>query len=160
MDKNSQGLKHWAAQLKSGMPKEHLVNHFRQVALEHNAKSSVPSLEQLLNSEDSGKRIGVVIPQSESDVFLVNSLMQNLKKQYKDFNIYVFTQPQYYPYIEDNPAVHKCLPYSPQLENVLAMEGGGPHKGFFEMVFHPHTTTQKNLSFVHNGINKHQFSLI
>jgi len=160
VDKNSQGLKHWAAQLKGGTPKENILNHFRQVARDHNQKSSVASLETVLGTEDLGKRIGVVIPQSESDVFLVNSLMQNLKKQYKDFNIYVFTDPKYYPYIEDNPAVYKCLPYSPQVENVLGLEGAGAHKGFFEMVFHPHITTQKNLSFMHNGINKHQFSLI
>ena len=130
------------------------------MATTHNANLSIPSLEDFLDADDEGRRIGVVIPQSESDVFLVNSLMKNLKKQYEDFNIYVFTQPQYYPYIEDNPAVYKCLPHSPLVENAANLEGCGDHKGSFEMVFHPHTTTQKTLSFIHNGINKHQFSLI
>jgi|TARA_R110002020_G_scaffold36400_7_gene109339 glycosyltransferase involved in cell wall biosynthesis len=160
VDKNSQGFKHWVKQLKGGLPPEDLINHFKKVATTHNANLSIPSLEDFLDADDEGRRIGVVIPQSESDVFLVNSLMKNLKKQYEDFNIYVFTQPQYYPYIEDNPAVYKCLPHSPLVENAANLEGCGDHKGSFEMVFHPHTTTQKTLSFIHNGINKHQFSLI
>ena len=160
VDENSQGLKHWVSQLAGGLPREHVVNHFREVAHKHNTQSQLPSLEELFTPEDDGRRIAVVIPQSESDVFLVNSLLKNLQKQYKNFNIYIFTDPKYYEYIEDNPAVHRCLPYSSVVENSFALEGGGGHKGFFEMVFHPHTTTQKNLCFTHNGINKHQFSLM
>jgi hypothetical protein len=160
VDKNSQGLKHWVGQLQAGLPLEDLVQHFKNVATTHNSKAQQPTLEQLLGTDDQGKRLAVVIPQSESDVFLVNSLMKNLKRQYKNFNIYVFTHPHYYPYIEDNPAVYKCLPHSPFVENALALEGAGEHKGLFEMAFYPHITTQKTLSFIHNGVDKHQFSLI
>jgi hypothetical protein len=51
------------------------------------------------------------------------------------------------------------MPYSPNLENSFSMEGAGDHEGLFEMVFYPHTTTQKNISYIHNGLDKHQFSL-
>jgi len=73
--------------------------------------------------------------------------------------LYIFTQPQFYPFIDDNPAVYKLLPYNPIIENQLTMEGVSDHEGFFEMVFYPHATTQKSLSYLHNGVNKHQFSL-
>ena len=113
----------------------------------------------MLGDEDKGKRIAVVIPQSETDVLLINSLLKNLKKQYKKYNLYIFTQPQYFSYIDDNPYVHKIMPYSPSLENPLLMEGAGDHEGLFEMAFYPHTTTQKNMSYIHNALDKHQFSL-
>ena len=100
------------------------------------------------------------MPEAETDVFLINSLINNFKKQYEEYNIYFFTKPEYFEYIEDHPNIHKCLPYSPLLENCLALEGVGEHEGLFEMVFYPNTTTQKSAAYIHNGLNTHQFSLV
>ena len=159
VDENSQGLKHWLGQLNGGKNPAEVVNHFKQVALDHNQKINTQDLSDLLGDKDKGKRIAIVIPQSETDVFLVNSLIKNFKKQYKDYNLYIFTQPQYFPFIDDNPDIHRVVPYSPNLENSFLMEGVGEHEGLFEMVFYPHTTTQKNICYIHNGLDKHQFSL-
>ena len=159
VDENSQGFKHWMGQLEAGKQPAEIINHFRQVALEHNQKTNTLDLSEMLGDEDKGKRIAVVIPQSETDVLLINSLLKNLKKQYKKYNLYIFTQPQYFPYIDDNPHIHKLIPYSPSVENSLLMEGVGDHEGLFEIVFYPHTTTQKNMSYIHNALDKHQFSL-
>tara|TARA_R110002110_G_scaffold85081_1_gene220997 strand:+ start:2062 stop:3954 length:1893 start_codon:yes stop_codon:yes gene_type:complete len=159
VDENSQGFKHWMGQLEAGKQPAEIINHFKQVALEHNQKTNTLDLSEMLGDEDKGKRIAVVIPQSETDVLLINSLLKNLKKQYKKYNLYIFTQPQYFSYIDDNPYVHKIMPYSPSLENPLLMEGAGDHEGLFEMAFYPHTTTQKNMSYIHNALDKHQFSL-
>ena len=159
VDENSQGFKHWMGQLEAGKQPAEIINHFRQVALEHNQKTNTLDLSEVLGDEDKGKRIAVVIPRSETDVLLINSLLKNLKKQYKKHNIYVFTEPQYFPYIDDNPYIHKILPYAPSLENSLLMEGAGDHGGLFEMAFYPHTTTQKNMSYIHNALDKSQFSL-
>ena len=159
VDENSQGFKHWMGQLEAGKQPAEIINHFRQVALEHNQKTNTLDLSEMLGDEDKGKRIAVVIPQSETDVLLINSLLKNLKKQYKKYNLYIFTQPQYFPYIDDNPHIHKLIPYSPSIENPLLMEGAGDHGGLFEIVFYPHTTTQKNMSYIHNALDKHQFSL-
>ena len=159
VDENSQGFKHWMGQLEAGKQPAEIINHFRQVALEHNQKTNTLDLSEMLGDEDKGKRIAVVIPQSETDVLLINSLLKNLKKQYKKYNLYIFTQPQYFPYIDDNPHIHKLIPYSPSIENPLLMEGAGDHEGLFEIVFYPHTTTQKNMSYIHNALDKHQFSL-
>ena len=45
------------------------------------------------------------------------------------------------------------------VENSLIMEGVSDHEGYFDMVFYPHSTTQKNISYIHNGLDKHEFSL-
>lgn len=160
VDKNTQGFKHWAAQLNNGADPKGVVNHFRQVAMQQNTQKNAPDLSNLLDEDDKGKRIGIVMPEAETDVFLINSLINNFKKQYKQYNIYFFTKPEYFEYIEDHPHIHKCLPYSPLLENCLALEGIGEHEGLFEMVFYPNTTTQKSAAYIHNGLNTHQFSLV
>jgi len=159
VDENSQGFKHWMSQLQAGKNPVEVVNYFKNVANQEKQKSNTPSLEDLLSKEGESKKIAVVIPSSEVDVLLVNALLKNLKSQYKKYNLYIFTQPQFYPYVDDNPAVYKLLPYSPSIENQLLMEGVGDHEGYFDMVFYPHATTQKALSYLHNGSNKHQFSL-
>ena len=103
--------------------------------------------------------MAIVIPDSEVDVFLINSLLKNIKSQYKKHKLYVFTKPEFYPYIDDNPVIDKLFPYNPIIENTLLMEGVSDHQGYFDIVFYPHTTTQKNICYLHNGSNKHQFSL-
>ena len=159
VDSNSQGLKHWTNHLNAGVPPQDVLTHFRNVARDQAQKTKTIELSDILGEKDKGKRIAVVIPQTETDVLLINSLMKNLKKQYKKYNIYIFTKPEYFSFIDDNPYVHKILPYSPVMENTFMMEGVGDCEGLFEMVFYPHTTTQKQVSYVHNGLDKPQFSL-
>jgi glycosyltransferase involved in cell wall biosynthesis len=159
VDENSQGIKHWLAQMGAGMQPNDVVNHFKEVSKTHKSQSEVPQFEELLGSDDKGKRVAVVIPEGNTDVLLVNSLLKNLQKQYKKYNIYVFTKPEYFCYIDDNPHIYKLLPYKPELENNFMMEGVSDHDGFFEMTFYPTATTQKQITYLHNGLDKHQFSL-
>jgi glycosyltransferase involved in cell wall biosynthesis len=161
VDKNSSVFKMWASRIfNKEMSAGQIVDQFRGQARSLNSKKASVSFEDLLGKQDKGKRIAVIIPQSDTDVLLINSLMKNLKKQYPLYNIYVFTRREYFSLIEDSPFVFKVMEYSESLENVLILEGGGEHKGYFEMAFYPHTTTQKNICYLHNGLNKHQFKLI
>lgn len=159
VDENDTGFKNWFAKVKAGANPQEIVNFFKQTAQEHINKASIPDLKDILDDEGKDKRIGVVMPKSEIDVFFINCLLDNLKKLYKNHNIYVFTDPKYYPCIDDNPHVHKLLPYSPVLEDFLMMEGCSDHYGYFDILFNPNCTTQKNLAYLHNGNDKIQFSL-
>jgi glycosyltransferase involved in cell wall biosynthesis len=159
VDQNSQGFKHWMTKLQQGQSYQEVLNYFKHVAVREKQKSQIPSMESLLAKEGKAKKIAIVIPQSEVDVLLINSLLKNFKSQYKKHDLYVFTNPQYYPYIDDNPAVYKLMPYNPSIENQLVMEGCSDHGGYFDMTFYPHATTQKSLCYLHNGANKHQFAL-
>jgi glycosyltransferase involved in cell wall biosynthesis len=160
VDTNSNSFKFWLNRIQSGeINVNQMIDNFRNIARQSNAQNKKIDFKDLFDSRDEGKRIAVVIPQSDTDVLLINSLMKNLKKQYSSYNIYVFTRPEYFDFIEDNPYIYKCIEYSESLENVVALEGRGSDKGFFEMAFYPHTTTQKNICYLHNGVNKHQFSL-
>jgi len=160
VDSNSSSFKFWMNKIQNReINGDQMIDHFRNIAKDLNAKNVKIDFGSLFDSKDEGKRIAVIIPQSDTDVLLINSLMKNLKKQYPQYNIYIFTRPEYFNFIEDNPYIYKCMEYSESLENILILEGGGDHKGFFEMAFYPHTTTQKNICYLHNGVNKHQFSL-
>ena len=117
------------------------------------------SLEDVLDDEGPENRIAIVLPESAGDILILNSLMENLKSLYPEKNIYIFTKPEYYQMIEDNPAIHKLLPYNPQLENLLFLEGRGDHEGYFEMAFLPNIGTQRHLNYLHNGKDKTQFEL-
>jgi glycosyltransferase involved in cell wall biosynthesis len=153
VDKNSTGLKHWLSMLKSGkMSKEDIYKHFIATAKKENDKlCKAVDFNSLFSEDDEGRRIAVVIPESATDVLLINSLLKNLQNKHKGYNIYIFTKPEFFVYIEDNPYIYKCLEFSPSIENYQILEGGGLNKGYFEYAYFPHATTQKFPCFIHNG---------
>ena len=114
------------------------------------------NLEDLL---DDGKRIAIVMPESGGDVLWINSLIDNLKELYPSHDIYAFTKPQFFDYIEDHPMVHKVLPYSLEIDNAHFLEGRLDHKGFFDIAFQPHYGTQRFVAYHHNGVDKTQLKL-
>jgi glycosyltransferase involved in cell wall biosynthesis len=120
---------------------------------------SQQTFDDFLDKDDEGRRLAVVIPQSEEDVFLVNSLLTNIKEVYQDYNIYFITKPEYFELIEDHPAVYRMIPYQDGIDNLHLLEGKGDHKGYFEIAFLPHITTQKHFGYHHNGKDKIQFKL-
>jgi len=119
-------------------------------------KIKVKNLEDIV---DDGSRIAVVMPESAVDVLWLNSLVDNLNSLYPDHDIYVFTKPEFFDYIEDHPSVYKVIPYSQEIENLHLLEGKGNHKGLFEMAFLPHYGTQRFHNFHHNGVDKTQLEL-
>lgn len=120
------------------------------------AKQNSLDLSELM---DDGESLAIVLPQTQSDILWLNSMISNVKDLYPSHNIYVFTQPDFYPYIEDHPDVHKMLPYSTEIDNPFLLEGKLDHDGFFDLAFFPHNGTQKVVSYFHNGKDKNTFKL-
>ena len=119
-------------------------------------EKQLTSLEDLL---DDGQRIAIVMPESGGDVLWINSLIDNLKELYPSHDIYAFTKPQFFDYIEDHPMIHKVLPYSLEIDNAHFLEGRLNHKGFFDIAFQPHYGTQRFVAYHHNGLDKTQLKL-
>ena len=117
------------------------------------------SLDDLLKGTEQEDRLAIVMPDSAGDVLMINSLIHNVKRLYPDKKIYIFTKPQYFHMIDDNPDVEKVLPYQPQIDNCYVLEGRGDSKGYFDMAFFPHSTTQRTYSYTHNGKDKTEFNL-
>jgi glycosyltransferase involved in cell wall biosynthesis len=158
VDRNHTSFKYWSAKLKKEINREQMYQHFKNVCAQHSVKPI--EFDTVLDKDDKGRRIGVIISDSAIDVLLINALIDNLKKQYPTYNIYIVTRGQYFDMIEDNPNVHKCILYSESLENFFILEGASGHSGYFDIAFFPAATTQKFISYVHNGKDTIQFDLV
>jgi glycosyltransferase involved in cell wall biosynthesis len=154
-----EGLIHWLQKLEQNVPKDQIENYFRDVAKQDIQKNTPINFEDLLDKDDNGKRGLIVIPESIGDVFMITSLFKSFKETYPDYNLYISTKPEYFEILQANPFVHKLIPYMPQMDNLLWLEGAGEHKGFFEVAFLPHIGTQRMLNYLHNGKDIIQFNI-
>lgn len=152
---DDKGHAHWMSKIKEGFSRDQVLEYFRKVATEENSKINATfDFEDLLGDEGPEKRVAVVMPGSAGDVLMVNSLIENLKGLYPKHNIYFITKKQFFPLIEDNPYIHKVINYQEDIDNLLALEGRGKFKGYFEVAYLPHIGTQKFFSYQHNGKDK------
>ena len=141
------------------MDRDGVLKYFRSVAKKENKENKKIELSDILDKDDEGRRLLVVMPERIGDVYLTTSLLINIKKQYPELNIYFATQPKYFEVLDGNPYVHKCIPYHDSLANLLLMEGEGAHQGYFEITFIPFVGTQRIINFTHNAKDKIQFEL-
>jgi hypothetical protein len=155
-----EGLLHWLHKLEQNTPKDQIENYFRQVAKEDLAKNgSQLNFEDLLDKEDKGKRILMVMPQSAGDVFWTTSLFKSIKKMYPEYNLYYATKKEYMDVLDGNQYIHKVIEYNPVMDSLLWSEGAANHEGYFEITFLPYIGTQKMLNYLHNGKDKLDFNI-
>ena len=64
---DDEGLLHWMRKIEEGVSRADIENYFKKVAQDNNNKLKRVSLEDLLDKDDKGRRIAVVIP---SDPFV------------------------------------------------------------------------------------------
>ena len=147
---NDDGYKTWMESLSNKVPREQIEDYFRKVARDHNAKYFPEKIEDYLDKNDEGKRIVYVMPESSVDVFLSTSLLKSVKEKYPDYNLYFATKPEYFHILQGNPYIYKTIPYNEQFDSTLYLEGVGDNKGFFEIAFTPHITTQRVNNYIHN----------
>ena len=114
-------------------------------------------MEDLLDDEGWQNRLLIMIPESAGDVLMINGLIENVKKTYPDKNIYISTNLAFSDMLNDNPYIHKIIPYSASYENPYVLEGRLEKQGYFEIAFLPHITTQRIGNYVHNGKDKITF---
>jgi hypothetical protein len=159
VEDDDDGMKYWKAEFEKGQDRQSIHNHFRNVAIKENQTIQKQDFADLLDKDDEGKRICFVMPQAIGDLFMATSLFPSLKEQYPNHNLYVATDPNNFDILDGNPHVHKTIPFLPQMENLLWMEGHGNHKGYFEVAFLPHIGTQKMFDYQHNGKDNIAFEL-
>ncbi len=155
-----EGHKHWISKISEGLSRQEILEYFKEVADKENSEiNNKKDFSYFLGDEPLEERLAVVMPGSAGDVLWVNSLITNLKKTYPNHNIYFITKPQFFSFIEDHPDIFKCVPYNESFDSLLTLEGIDDHKGFFDMAFVPHLSTQKLLSYPHNGKDIIQFDI-
>jgi len=159
VDQNDDGHKYWMQEFSKGAKRQDIENYFRNVAAQENQKNKKIEFEDLLDKDDKGKRILYVMPESIGDIYMSTALFENIKKQYPEHNLYVSVKPEYFEILQGNPYIHKLLQYTPQMDQLLWLEGAGDHSGYFEIAFLPFAGTQRFLDYIHNGKTKIQFEI-
>ena len=153
-----EGLIHWLQKLEQKVPKEQIENYFRQVAQEELNKQNNKTLEikDLFNSHPDHKKVLIVQPESIGDIFLVTSLLESIRDRYPSnkYKIYFATKPEYQDLIYGNPFVDEWVPYHPIMDNLIVMEGGMGQSRICDIVYNPYFSTQRLLSYMHNGEDK------
>ena len=77
--------------------------------------------------------------------------MKSIKDKYPEYNLYFVTKPEHSHILDGNEYIHRVIPYNPQFDNTIYLEGYGSHEGYFEIAFTTHLTTQRVNNYVHNA---------
>lgn len=148
--------------LKQGERREVIEKFFKDKTKElikaNRPKDAPVDLNDFIDRSNPN-RIAVVMPESAGDVFMVTSLLPEMKKEYPEYDIYFVTKPQFFEILVGNPYIKNIIPYHQQFESELYMSGAGSHEGFFEICFLPFIETQRMLGYLRNGKDKIQFNL-
>jgi len=151
-----EGLRHWLVKIEQNTPKEQIENYFRQVAKQDLEKNQKMELKDLFDEDINLKRVLLVQPESIGDIFLITSLFESIRDRYpkEKYKFYISTKPEYKDLLDGNEYVDKWIPYHPIMDNAIVMEGGMGQKGICDIVYHPYFSTQRLLSYMHNGEDK------
>lgn len=160
VDSNDQGYKDWMSKLSSGVSRDQVESFFRKTAENDNNKNKVTNFEDILGDEGKDNRIIVVMPGNIGDCILIASIIPQIKSVYPNEKLYVATNQENLDIFLPLEEVHKVIPYNKQMDNILWLEGSGPHKGYFKIAFLPYVNTQRFFTYQHNGEDKIDFSLI
>jgi glycosyltransferase involved in cell wall biosynthesis len=158
VDRNDSGHQYWMGELAKGAKRQDIENYFRNVALKEGEDKKQVKFEDLLDPNDKG-RVVYVMPESAGDIFLSTALFKSIKNRYPDYSLYVATKPQYKDILDGNPYVHRWIEYNPIMDNLIWLEGNNQHNGYFDIAYLPYTCTQRNLNYLHNGLDKIEFQL-
>lgn len=156
---DSQGIDHWVHRLNSDLNRQQVVDYFKKTAAKENAENKKIPFEDILDKDDDGKRILFVLPENENDIFLSTSLLDSIKSNHPDCNIYYATKPEFYDLLQGNKNIHRMIQYDPIMENVSWSSGQGSHKGYFKFVISPNTNTHKFQNYAHSDLNPVIFDL-
>jgi glycosyltransferase involved in cell wall biosynthesis len=159
VEDDDEGLSYWMQELSKNVPREQIENYFRHVSKKdiekENQKNNKSSIEKFINKNDK-KKILYAIPRSIGDCFLSTAIFESLRKIYlqEEWELYVSSEPEFESIFDGNKNITKWIPYCPEMEDHMRMEGIGEHKGWFDICFTPHISTQRSMNYIHNGINK------
>ena len=131
LDQHDSGHKHWMQALKNGATRQSIVDYFKSVAVQENSKlesSNMIDLSDLIKNSGNKKAL-FCVSTSEEDVLLVSTLLESFKNNNKDCDIFFATDPKFFPIIDCNPNVFKCIPYQNGLEDERSMLGANLKEG-------------------------------
>jgi glycosyltransferase involved in cell wall biosynthesis len=145
------GFNTWMTQLNNKVPREEIVGYFRKVANEEVQKNTKTDIWDIIDKDRPNSRLLFVVKESAGDTYICTALLEGIKENYPNHDIYWMGEQKYHEILEGCPLIHKILPYIPQLDNEMAAIGCGQEKGLFDVYLCPTVLTQHKLSYLSNN---------
>ena len=132
--------------------RKEIANVFAQVAAKEQAEQQKIDFADLLDKNDK-KRILFIIPESLGDVFLCTALFRSIRDRYPrpEWTFYVSTKPECKEILDGNPHMDKWLQFQPIFDNHIWLTGNNQTDGYFNVVYQPYFSTQRNFNYYSNG---------
>ena len=159
VEDDDDGFLYWMEQLSKNIRRDQIENYFRHVAQKDVNEKSIATNKNPIDNfivENSKKKLLYVIPKSIGDCFLSTAVISSLRKIYdfENWDLYVSSEPKFKSIFDGNKNITNWIPYMPEMENHMLMEGIDGHNGWFDICFTPHISTQRSMNYIHNGVNK------
>jgi glycosyltransferase involved in cell wall biosynthesis len=122
-------------------PREEIVRDIKAAAQQYNNSKNQVKVEDFIVQNDN-KRLIYVINGGPQECFWSRNVLRGLKEKYHDFDIYLACPPNLMEVFDDLDFVKNMMPYHPNMDNSLVMEGHGEWKGLFDLCFSPKLATQ------------------
>jgi glycosyltransferase involved in cell wall biosynthesis len=155
----AKGIQHWIYRLNNDLNREKVHEYFTSIAKKNNSENNKVPFEDLLDTNDKGKRILFALEGDEINVFNSTSLLDYIKSEYPDYNIYYATKKSNYHLVNGNPNIHRVIEYNSVMSNPLWSEGQGHHKGIFNFVLLPDTMGKDIHCYAHGDEHKIKYDL-
>ena len=162
VQEDDEGLLYWMQELSKNTPREQIENYFRHVALKdlQDKKNQIASNPLFPEIDQNGnKKILFVMPESAGDIFMATALLQSINYRYPNYDLYFSTKKHFKDILNGNKYIHKWIEYTPEMDNLLLLEGHSKSDGYFDIAYLPHLQTQRMLSYLHNGEDKMDFEI-
>jgi len=110
---------------------------------------------------DNGhKRLLYVMPENFTDCYISLTLLDILHKQYPEYDFYIATKPVNFPIFQHLPYLKRLIPYEMWMDDFTTLEGYGDNKGYVDIAFQPYITTQRLISYYHNGLDEDTLQIL
>jgi glycosyltransferase involved in cell wall biosynthesis len=110
--------------------------------------------------DDNGnKKLLIAVKDGWTDTILANSLVSNLKRNYREYDIYFACNPKLFSVVDCHSDIYKVIPFNPAMENIIAMEGNADNKKIFDIVYLPYLNVRKIPHYTHNLEDKIAYNL-
>ena len=162
VEDDDEGLIYWAQELAKNTPREQIENYFRHVALKDLQDKKNETTSSVLFPEidhNGNKKILFVMPESAGDIFMATALLESINNRYPNYDLYFSSKRQFKDILNGNKYIYKWIEYTPEMDNLLLLEGHSKSDGYFDIAYLPHLQTQRMLSYLHNGEDKIDFEI-
>jgi len=142
------GVENWLNQLENGTSRQDIHRFFIGEAMKDNALLDEIRIEDIFESENGRKKLMLVAKESIGDVFIVTSLLDDIKNKYPEHDVYFVTDEKNFELVEGNENIYKIVQYSPMLDNEMLVCGFGGRPKLVDVYINPFILIQKYLGYL------------